>query len=272
MTRLANNRWGKSAVRVSKIHRGDDKDEFSDVTVRILLEGDVETAHTDGENAHVLPTDTMRNTVYALAQDHLTSDLESFGSVLVDRFLEPDFIDRARVELAEQRWERFGPVAFVGGSSERRTARVDGTRTSRATHAGLEGLVVLKTSGSAFSGYPKDEYTLLPETEDRILATSVGAEWRYDQAPADTTSTWETVRGLLIEHFFGDWSASVQHQGWLMARAVLESVDEVGEVTLNLPNQHHLPFDLTRLGLEDRGIVFHPVAEPFGDISLTVTR
>ncbi len=272
MTRLANDRWGKSRVRVSKIHRGPDGDDFNDVTVQVMLEGDVEAAHTEGDNSHVLPTDTMRNTVYVLAQDHLGSDLEQFASVLVNRFLEPAFIDRATVRISQQRWERVGPRGFVGGSTECRIARVEATRSSRVAYAGVEGLVVLKTGGSAFVGFPRDEYTLLPEAEDRILATSVTADWKYGRLPDDTTSTWESVRGLLLERFFGDWSASVQHQGWLMAQAVLDSIPEIDELSFNLPNQHHLPFDLTRLGSEDHGIVFHPVSEPFGDISLTVTR
>lgn len=272
MSSLVHDRWGKSQVRISKVHRGGDEDGFSDLSVTVLLEGEVEEAHTRGDNRHVLPTDTMRNTVYALAQDHLTADIEAFASTLVGHFCSYDYIDKATVAIREVRWQRAHRRGFVGGTSERRTARVERTAHDEVTWAGVDGLVVLKTGGSSFTGFPQDQFTILPEAEDRILATSVTAEWRYQPRPADTTVVWAAIRAILVERFFEDWSASVQHQGWLMATAVLDGVEEVTEISLTLPNQHHLPFDLTRLGVEDRGVVFHPVSEPYGDISLSVRR
>ena len=271
MAKLSENRWGKSEIRISKIHRSDGSDDFSDLAVQVLLQGDVESAHTGGDNRAVLPTDTMRNTVYCLAQDHLTRDLEAFASFLCDHFLDRD-VTRAAVTISERLWSQAGATGFIGGNSERRTARVAKGAGEIGTWAGIEGLVVLKTTGSAFSGYPKDAFTVLPETEDRILATSVTATWRYSTLPEDATKTWETARETLVERFFTDWSASAQHQGWLMAVGLLEAVPEIDRVDLHLPNQHHLPFDISRFGLEDRGTVFHPVSEPYGDIGLTVTR
>lgn len=268
---LGANRWGKSEVRVSKVFRGDDGDDFSDVTVQVLLEGDVEMAYTQGDNRSVLPTDTMRNTVYGLAQGDLTKDLEAFGEVLCDRFLARSDIHKAVVTLSERLWRRETANGFIGGGSERRVARV--TRGAESsTSAGVEGLVVLKTGGSSFEGFPRDEYTTLSEASDRLLATSVTAEWLYARMPVDTTSTWQQVRRVLVERFFADWSASVQHQGYLMGEAVLSAVPEISQISLRLPNQHHLPFDLTRFGLEWEGTVFQPVTEPHGDIYLTVTR
>lgn len=268
---LGPNRWGKSGVRVSKLLRGDESDDFVDVTVQVLLEGDVAPAHTEGDNSFVLPTDTMRNTVYALAQSHLTRDLERFGEVLCDHFLAREGVDGAAVTLEEAVWARETSHGFVGGGSERRIARVvRGAETSTA--AGIHGLVVLKTTGSAFEGFPRDEFTILPEASDRLLATSISADWAYSSLPDDTSATWGSVRQVLLDRFFEDWSASVQHQGYLMGEAVLEAVDEIESIRFRLPNQHHLPFDLTRFGLEWEGTVFHPVSEPYGDIHLTVTR
>ena len=269
---LGANRWGKSGVRVSKLLRGDDADDFVDVTVQVLLEGDVAPAHTEGDNASVVPTDTMRNTVYGLAQSHLTRDLERFGEVLCDHFLAKEGVEGAAVLIEENLWTRKSGHGFVGGSSERRVARVSrGAETS--TTAGVQGLVVLKTTGSAFEGFPRDEYTVLPDASDRLLATSITADWAYSSLPEDTSATWELVRQVLLDRFFEDWSASVQHQGYLMGEAVLAAVAEVSSINFRLPNQHHLPFDLfTRFGLEWEGTVFHPVSEPYGDIYLTVTR
>ena len=272
MAILGKNRWGKSEVRVSKVHRFDDHDDFSDLHIQVLLEGEVEAAHLVGDNSAVLPTDTMRNTVYGLAQERLTKDLEGFGAVLCEHFLARPYVSEAKVTISERLWTRIGPTGFVGGGSERRIARVSRGGEDSGTWAGVTGLVVLKTTGSAFVGFPRDDFTVLPEAEDRILATSVTATWRYSTVPTDTTATWERARQTLVDHFFADWSASVQHQGWLMGQAVLEAVPEIAEIELHMPNQHHLPFDLTRFGITNEGTVFQPVSEPYGDIGLTVTR
>jgi len=275
MPHLGRNRWGKTDVRVSKIHRTDSGDDFFDLNVQVLLEGDVETAHTEGDNRAVLPTDTMKNTVYGLAQGHLTHDLEGFAGVISDHFLSREGVTGALVSISQRLWARAGPTGFIGGGSERRTARVaKGTSGpgNDTTWAGIEGLVVLKTAGSAFSGFPHDEFTVLPETEDRILATSVTATWRYSALPEDTTLTWERAREAMVELFFDAWSASVQHQGWLMAVGLLAAIPEIEEVEFHLPNQHHLAFDLSRFEMEHEGTVFQPVSEPYGDIGFTVTR
>lgn len=274
MARLGKNSWGKTDVRVSKVHRSESQDDFSDIAVQVLLEGAVEQAHTDGDNTAVLPTDTMRNTIYCLAQEHLTRDLESFGSVLCDHFLTTPQVTGVTVSISERLWARVGPTGFIGGGSERRTARVRGGSEDGEPpiRSGIEGLVVLKTTGSSFKGYPRDEFTTLPEADDRILATSVTATWSYTSAPSDTTATWNTVRQAIADCFFADWSASVQHQGWLMANAVLETVAEIQSIEFHMPNQHHLPFDLARFGMVQEGTVFHPVSEPYGDIRFTVTR
>lgn len=263
--------WGKSEVRLSKVVHGGGTDDFLDVTVQILLEGDVGPAHVEGDNSAVVPTDTMRNTMYGLAQEHLTHDLEGFGDLLCSRFLEKAAVQGAVATIYERIWRRQTDTGFVGGGSERRKARV-ARGVHEATSAGVEGLVVLKTTGSAFEGFPKDEFTILPESSDRLLATSITADWTYTSVPSDTTAVWLLVRSTLVDHFFADWSASLQHQGYQMGEAVLAAVDEIEEIRFHLPNQHHLPFDLTRFGLDWDDSVFHPVSEPFGDIYLTVTR
>jgi urate oxidase len=274
MPTLGANRWGKSAVRLSKVIRGDGEDRFLDIEFQVMLSGDVEAAYLEGDNAAVLPTDTTRNTIYALAQDRLTEDLEDFASALCDHMLAKDGISSAEVTIRQRRWSRESATGFTGGGgSERRLAwvRRNGAGESEVA-AGIEGLVVLKTGGSAFAGFPRDEFTVLPEAEDRLLSTSITARWVYAERPSDTSGTWESVREIMLQRFFKDWSASVQHQGWLMARAVLDGVPEISEISFELPNQHHLAFDLSRFGLEDKHIVFHPVSEPYGDIRFTVTR
>jgi urate oxidase len=272
VAQLGENRWGKSGIRVSKIHRGETKDDFSDLTVQILLSNDAVTTHTLGDNATVLPTDTMKNTVFAMAQEHLTRDLEAFAMLLGERFTSRPDVDWAQVEIVEHRWERMTGSGFVGGGSERRMARVTLGDGETGVWAGVHGLLVLKTRGSAFAGFPHDEFTILPEADDRLLATSVTADWRYEVVPSDTNAAWGAALGALMTGFFDEGSLSLQHQGWLMAEAVLAAVPEITAITLHLPNQHHLPFDLARFGMTDEGVVLQPVSEPYGDIALTVAR
>ncbi|HEX6946051.1 MAG TPA: urate oxidase, partial [Acidimicrobiia bacterium] len=195
---LGANSWGKSRVRVSKILRGRPNDDILDLDVAIQLTAtDVDVAHTEGDNRGVLPTDTMRNTVYALAHARLDRDLEGFAAALCDHFLERETVTRADVTIAANRWSRQSARGFVGGSSEKRIAHV--VRGSEdGLSAGIEGLVVLKTGGSAFSGFPRDRYTVLPDADDRILATSVTAHWDYSSKPADTTATWERIRQAMV--------------------------------------------------------------------------
>lgn len=268
---LADNRWGKSEVRLSKVFPGDEADDFVDLTIQVLLRGAVGPAHTEGDNSRVVPTDTMRNTVYGLAQEHLSRDLERFGEEVCRHFLDKSGITQAAVTIRESIWSRQSAQGFIGGGSELRTTQIV-RGLAESSSAGVEGLVVLKTGGSAFAGFPSDEFTVLPERSDRLLATSITAEWAYERLPADTSATWSKVRSTLIDHFFSDWSASVQHQGYLMGEAILAGVPEIAEISLRLPNQHHLPFDLTRFDIEWDDTVFHPVSEPYGDIYLTVTR
>lgn len=272
MAQLGENRWGKSGVRVSKIHRGDTGDDFSDLTVQILLSNDAGTTHTEGDNSTVLPTDSMKNTVYAMAQEHLTRDLEAFAAVLGERFIARPDVDRVEISISERLWSRVTGTGFTGGGSERRTARMTLEEGGEKVWAGIDGLVVLKTRGSAFAGFPHDEFTILPEADDRLLATSISAEWRYNPVPADTTLAWGAARTAITGAFLEPPSKSLQHQGWQMAEAALAVVPEIAEVTFHLPNQHHLPFDLARFGMNDKGIVFYPVSEPYGDIALTVER
>lgn len=271
MPELGPNRYGKSGVRLLKVLDGGG---VVDVTLRVACQGDFAGTHTVGDNRQVVPTDTMRNTAFAFAQDHLDHELEGFCGLLADHFLAFEQVARVEVEARQRRWGHIGSHshAFASPSGDLRVARVSQGEEGRVTEAGIEGLLVLKTTGSSFTGFVRDRYTTLPEAEDRLLATSVTAGWRYSSPPSSFTAAWESVRATLVESFASHPSRSVQEQGYLMGSDVLAGNPEVAEVHLQLPNKHHLAFDLTRFGMEDRGVVFWPVDEPYGDIALTVRR
>lgn len=269
---LAGNGYGKSAVRLVTVRRGPEIHELKDVTVAIRLEGDFETAYTEGDNSRVLPTDTMKNTVYALAADHPLEDVESFGLLLSEHFLRESLpAASARIELTEHLWERLHPHAFRRAGSERRTAVVIRTRDSAKVVAGIEDLVVMKTAKSAFEGFPRDRYTTLPETSDRLLATSVRATWSYARLDIPFDERWSEVRRRLLDAFAEHDSRSVQHTLYAMGEAALE-IPDVEEIHLAMPNIHHIPVDLTRFGLENRNEVFVATPEPYGLIEATLRR
>ena len=275
---VAESNYGKQAVRLVTVRRRPDFHELKDVTVAVRLEGDFITAYTEGDNAGVLPTDTMKNTVYALAAGHPFEDIEDFGLALTDHFLQasPRAV-RAHVELTEHLWERIEkagqphPHAFRQAGSEKRTATVMRDRSSVRVLAGLEDLMVMKTAKSAFEGFPRDRYTTLKETSDRLLATAVTATWRYSRPYVAFGALWHNVRRILLETFADHDSLSVQHTLYAMGEAVLETLD-VEEIHLSMPNKHHIPVDLTPFGLENRNEIFVATVEPFGLIEATLRR
>ena len=277
---LAGNSYGKSAVRLFRVVRHGARHEIRDLTVDIAMEGDFERAHTAGDNSQVLPTDTMKNTVYALARTEPVGEPEDFAGRLADHFLRASSAAAtARVEVREHGWRRIEiggrphDHAFERGSGEARVARVVARRGGPAeVTAGTDGLVVLKSAKSGFSGYPRGRYTTLAETDDRILSTSITAHWTYPGGSSAFGVLWSGIRRQLLETFADHDSKSVQHTLYAMGEAVLEAFGEVGEIHLVMPNKHHLLFDLSRVGLENDNEVFVPTPEPYGLIEATLRR
>jgi urate oxidase len=279
MARLGTNRYGKSAVRLVKVERGSDRHVLRDATVGIALEGQFEAAHVAGDNRAVLPTDTMKNTVYALAGDGYTGSPEEFALYLARHFLgHPAQIERARIRIAEGLWSRIDkqgkphPSAFLRAGTEQRLARVNASRSGVIVHGGINDLLVLKTTDSAFEGFIRDPFTTLPDTSDRILATAIRAVWLYRADSPDYSGCWRRARSAILETFADHDSRSVQHTLYAMGESVLAACDEIEHVRFVLPNRHHLPVDLSKLGLENRNDIFVATREPYGRIEAVVRR
>jgi urate oxidase len=276
LTRTA---YGKSRIRVVRLTRRADRHDLTDLTVAIRFHGDYDASYTDGDNREVLPTDTMKNTVYALAAAHPIESPDAFGLLLARHFLDRNpRLQQVRIDLTEQAWGRITVGgrdhghAFVKQGPESRTAAVTLDRAKIVLEAGVTDLVILKSADSAFSNFMRDELTTLPDIHDRILATSLTATWRYRDGRTSVGSTWRAVRQTLLESFAGHRSASVQHTLFAMGQAVVDNVDDVDAIHLVMPNKHHLPVDLSRLGLENRNEIFVATDEPFGLIEATVAR
>src|SRR4051794_14520606 len=279
--RLGRNNYGKSRVRLVRVDRTPERHEIADLTVDVALAGDFDAAHIAGDNAGLLATDTMRNTVYALARGFDVSDLERFGMRLVSHFVEAGpKVTGARIGLVAHPWERLTGAggaphehAFRRGSSGDRVATVAGSAGGGfEIEGGIDGLVVLKTTGSGWEGYLRDEYTSLAETDDRIMATEITARWTYESHDVDFTASWHAVRDVILGAFGDHYSPSVQFTLNRMGEAVLEARPEVRRISFSLPNKHHLLYDLVRFGLENDHEIFQATDEPYGLIEGTVER
>ena len=276
---LSRTSYGKSRIRLVQVLRRGDRHEVRDLTVAIAFEGDYDTSYTVGDNRDVLPTDTMKNTVYALAARDGTGEPEAFGTILGQHFISRNpKLARVHVELIDHGWSHIADgarehgQAFVRRGPEVRTARVVTDRKGVAVTAGITDLIIMKTSRSAFADFPRDEFTTLPETRDRLLATALTAVWSYSESEVEFGAVFRTVRSSLLDAFARHDSLSVQHTLYAMAEVVLETIDVVNSISLEMPNRHHLPVDLTRFGMENRNEIFVATEEPFGLIKATLSR
>jgi urate oxidase len=277
MSELAWNRYGKSRIRLVKVRRSRDPHELVDLTIDVQLEGAFEAVYADGDNRPCLATDTMKNTVYAIARQDPIDHVETFALRVADHFLSKPAVSRVRISAVEQPWGRLSaagqphPHAFVQAGAEHWTCVVTRDKEAIEIVSGLANLVVMKTTDSGFSGFPRDEFTTLPDTEDRIMATSITAAWTY-QAGAPDFGARARVRRALVETFAAHQSRSVQHTLYAMGEEALAACADVGSITLTLPNRHHLLVDLTPFGLDNPNEIFVATDQPFGLIEATIRR
>jgi len=277
--KLASNAYGKNAVNLSKIIRHKDYHEFRQISVNVSLEGDFETVHTLGDNSQVLPTDTQKNTVYALAKEHFVSSIEEFGICLASHFFSNNpQLSKCKIEITEHLWNRMladgrpHPNAYISGGAEKHITSITQSRREIEITSGIKDLLILKTTDSGFEKYIKDKYTTLKETTDRIFATNCEISWLYQTAPADFTSAFHDIRATLLNVFGDHKSLSVQHTLYAMAEKVLEKFSIVKEISLEMPNKHHIPFNLQQFDMENNNEIFIATDEPYGYITGTVIR
>jgi urate oxidase len=282
--KLATNRYGKSRVRLMRVTKYEGHHDLDEWTVQILLSGDFETAHTLGDNSKILPTDTMKNTVYSIARDSTAASMEDYAKELVDFLLSRNpQVETAEVVIESTLWKRLivdgtpYPTGFMRGSDERQTTNVSRTQSGNfAIASGLDRLTVMKTAQSGFVGYIKDSLTTLPETTDRLFATALKAEWPYTgKALAegiDFNKVRTHLREALISTFAKHDSLSVQQTLYAMAEAALAHTDIIDEIYMLMPNKHNLLVDLGRFGQTNPNHIFVPTDEPHGTIEATVRR
>ena len=280
MITLAENSYGKSSVRVMKVNRTAPLHTLKEWKVEVLLSGAFETCFTVGDNSNILPTDTMKNTVYARAHESKAECVEDFALELAKFFLGRNLqVDRAVIHIASTPWEHVvvngapHPSAFVRGTGEMQTTTVTYDQNGAATvTSGFEGLVVLKTAGSAFTGFIRDNLTTLPESTDRLFGTAMRVDWKYHSPRLPFGPLRKKVRDTLLTAFAEHDSKSVQHTLYAMAEAALESTPEIVEMELAMPNKHCLLVDLARFGQSNANEIFVPTDEPYGNIVARICR
>jgi urate oxidase len=269
---LAADTYGKSRVRLMKLVRRVDRHDLKEITLEILFRGDFASCYEAGDNSKVLPTDTIKNTVYVLARKHEIVAIEEFAQCLIEHFLKDNpQVSEVRVGTTEHLWSRINSTAFTRASGKR-TAVVTGTRDAMTVEAGIDDLLILRSAGSGFEGYIKDQYTTLPETKDRIFQTALLAAWRYNTRSLDFNTQWEKIRATVLDMFATHDSRSVQHTLHAIGQQVLARYPEVSEIQLTMPNKHALLVDLSPFGLDNPNEIFLPTDEPSGYIEAKLVR
>ncbi|MGW1162412.1 factor-independent urate hydroxylase [Streptomyces sp. NPDC002519] len=283
---LGQNQYGKAENRVVRITRDGTTHHIRDLNVSVSLSGDMDEVHHSGSNAHVLPTDTTKNTVYAFAKEHGIDSAEQFGIHLARHFVtSQDPIHRARIRIEEYAWDRIehagrGAHSFVRRGQETRLTQITYDGSSWEVVSGLTDLTVMNSTDSEFWGYVKDKYTTLPEAYDRILATSVTGRWRFgwsDDArkTPDWEKSYEETKKHLLQAFAETYSLSLQQTLYQMGTRIIEHRGEIDEVRFSLPNKHHFLVDLEPFGLKNdtaEGAVYYAADRPYGLIEATVLR
>ena len=279
MNTLTSHSYGASQIRLLRVTRRGDRHDLHDLTISVTVEGEIADAFIKGDNELLLPADTLRNTVNAIARDESLAEVELLGLALARHFMEhqPQFT-RVRIELAEQPWTRL-PVAgraqgqaFTASNGERRSATVTSNGVQNSVVAGIEDFAIMKTSGAAFEGYLADQFTTLEAASDRVLAVSADAHWTYLHDEIAFGPYFQGVRQLLIEAFVQQPSRSAEHTAHAMAEVVLSSYADVGDVRVRL-RQRSLPLvELAPFGLDNPLVLFRPEDAPELTAEVTLSR
>lgn len=277
--KLLSQNYGKSRVRVMKVLKDGATHIVKELTVRVALEGSFDASYTAADNALVVPTDTVKNTINILAHDHLGADNEPFARCLAAHFLRRyEQVKTVRVWLEERLWERMTvggaphPHSFRQASRARPFVHLTQDADTSVLESGVRDLVLLKSTASGFEGYPKCEFTTLPETSDRIFATAIEAAWQWSGEPLHYTAANADILEAMVKPFAENYSPSVQATIWQMGQAALNACPEIAQITLALPNLHYLLSNLQPFGRENLNVTFVPTDEPHGQIEATIAR
>jgi urate oxidase len=277
--KLISHNYGKAKVRVLKVFRTGKIHSLKELDVQVMLQGDFDASFTRADNRLVVATDSMKNTVNVFAKKFLGQENEEFGIALGEHFLKTySQIARAEISLREHCWqkisigEKLHAHSFQEKGAAKPFAKIIATREKIEIESGIEDLLILKTTGSGFENFVRDQFTTLPETNDRIFATKLKAIWTYAKPPKSFWSTNEKILDAMLKVFAENFSPSVQVTLFEMGAAALKTAKEISKISIAMSNKHCLPINLKPFGLENKNELFVPTDEPHGQIEGTVAR
>ena len=280
---LVRHTYGKGRVRVLRIHRQGrhqgDRQEVRETTATVMLDGAFEDSFVRADNSAIIATDSIKNIVQIVAYENPSACTELFGAAIAARILDRYAqVQRVAVTLKETGWNRLErdgaphPHAFLLDGNGHSTAVIEATRECTEIASGVAGFTFMKSTGSGWVGYVRDEYTTLPETRDRVCATSMDANWNWARQPADYPTANARLMDVMLGVFAATYSDGVQDSLYRMGMAALEAVPEAARISMACPNKHYIPLDLSAFGIERNDVVLLPTDEPHGQIECTVTR
>jgi len=277
--KLIQHQYGKARVRVMKVTRNGKRHSIKELTVEVGLSGNFDASFTKADNRLVVATDSMKNIVNVFAKKKLGAQTEDFGVALGEHFLKTyPQVQRVEIGLSERCWTRLNvggrphEHAFLEKSPAKPFARIICTIKETQIESGIENLLILKSTGSGFEDFLRDEFTTLPGTSDRIFATKLKATWTYTRKPKNYSATNEKILSAMLTVFAKNFSPSVQVTLFQMGEAALKAAPEISKVHLAMPNKHCLLINLAPFGLENNNELFVPTDEPHGQIEGTVAR
>lgn len=278
---MVDNSYGKSQVCVTKVARGDSEHDVLQFTANVELRGDLAASYTDGDNRNVVATDTIRNTVYGIASDAPIASIEEFGLRLTEHFLKQyAHLNEAQVEIVQEIWDRIPsgayttyPTSFTHRGDEKRATIVKRLRGKEPTVvSSIRGLQVLKTSGSSWANFHRDEYRTLPDSYDRILSTVVDLKWVFNTTACDFNQVYGNIRDSILGSFAGHNSLGMQQTCHVMLMGAMRRCLEIEKISATLPNRHHVPYNLAAIGRKNKNEVFVATLRPYGLITEAVGR
>jgi urate oxidase len=277
--KLQTNRYGKARVRVFKKIKKDGVHVPKELDVKTLLQGDFGDSYTKDDNRKIIATDSIKNTTNIIAYHQLGAETEPFAIALCQHYLKKySHVASVNVETLERVWERQivdgkpSGTNFVSTGQGTPWTQTVATRDSIETTSGIRELVVLKTSGSAWEDFLRDDFATLPDANDRLLATSLTASWVYHKIPASYAMANANIVQAMLEAFSTRFSPSVQSTEYHMGEAALNACPEIGQISLTMPNLHYLAIDLSPFNISNDKELFVPTDAPQGWIEATVVR
>jgi urate oxidase len=276
---LVSNTYGKGRVRTMRVSRLGDLNTVREMTLRVMLEGAFDLAYTQADNRSVIATDTIKNIVNLVAREQMESDAEVFCQAVAQRFLDRyGQVEKVSVVGVETRWTRMivdgaaHPHGFTLDGNGKPIVRLMQTRLGKTLESGIDDFTFMKSTGSGWTDYWQDEYTTLPETRDRIAATSMNASWLWSTTSTDFSPINQRIMQELLKVFVTTYSTSIQDSLYRMGESALEAIPEIARISFACPNKHYLPLDLSRFGVAADNMVFTPTDDPHGQIECVVAR